>query len=76
MNRRKFIAGAVAGLSAAYLKPGSIAESLESPATAAKVEAADTVVLGKTGIRTSRLAMGTGRPGESGGRPGHRRSVG
>jgi len=66
MNRRKFIAGAVAGLGAAYLTPGTIAEGLEAPAHAGKVEATDTVVLGKTGIRTSRLAMGTGTVGFAG----------
>jgi 1-deoxyxylulose-5-phosphate synthase len=66
MNRRKFIAGAVAGLGAACLKSGTIAEALGSSAPQAKAEATDTVVLGKTGIRTSRLAMGTGTIGAGG----------
>lgn len=66
MNRRKFITGAVAGLGAACLKPGAIAEAIESPQSQGKFEAIDTVVLGKTGIRTSRLAMGTGTIGAGG----------
>ncbi len=66
MNRRKFIAGAVAGLGAAYLPPGTFAESLNAPERRGKAEATDTVVLGKTGIRTSRLAMGTGTIGGGG----------
>jgi aryl-alcohol dehydrogenase-like predicted oxidoreductase len=67
MNRRKFISGAAAGLGAAYLAPRGIAGVLDLPATAGKAGAHDTVVLGKTGIRTSRLAMGTGTVGSGGG---------
>jgi len=67
MNRRKFITGAVAGLGAACMRAEAIAEALESSAPRAKVEATDTIVLGKTGIRTSRLAMGTGTIGFGGG---------
>lgn len=66
MNRRKFIAGAVAGLGATYLTTSSLAEGLEAPAHLGKTEATDTVVLGKTGIHTSRLAMGTGTIGGGG----------
>jgi 1-deoxyxylulose-5-phosphate synthase len=66
MNRRKFIAGAVAGLGATYLTASSLAEGLEAPAHLGKTEATDTVVLGKTGIHTSRLAMGTGTIGGGG----------
>jgi aryl-alcohol dehydrogenase-like predicted oxidoreductase len=66
MNRRKFMAGAVAGLGAACLTPGTLAEGLASAASQGKAEATDTVVLGKTGIRTSRLAMGTGTIGSGG----------
>jgi hypothetical protein len=55
MNRRKFIAHAAAGLGATCLAPRAIADLLvlDSPH---RVEATDTVVLGKTGIHTSRLA--------------------
>ena len=66
MNRRKFISSAAAGLGAAWLAPRAVAEVLDAPPHAGKVEANDTVVLGKTGIRTSRLAMGTGTIGSGG----------
>jgi aryl-alcohol dehydrogenase-like predicted oxidoreductase len=66
MNRRKFLAGAAAGLGTAYLGPSGVAGVLEVPIRDHKVEANDTVVLGKTGIRTSRLAMGTGTIGSGG----------
>ena len=65
MNRRKFIAGAAAGLGAACLGP-NLAEALEAPILDRNIQAQDTVVLGKTGIRTSRLAMGTGTIGSGG----------
>jgi aryl-alcohol dehydrogenase-like predicted oxidoreductase len=64
MNRRKFISNAAAGLGAACLTPGVFAELLDAPPHG--VEATDTVTLGKTGIRTSRLAMGTGTMGFAG----------
>jgi aryl-alcohol dehydrogenase-like predicted oxidoreductase len=67
MNRRKFIAGAAAGVGAAYLARRAMAGVLDLPAPAGKVGAHDTVVLGKTGIRASRLAMGTGTVGSGGG---------
>ncbi len=66
MNRRHFIAGAAAGLGAACFDPRGVAGVLDAPAQSAKVQAHDTVVLGKTGIRTSRLAMGTGTIGSGG----------
>ncbi len=66
MNRRKFIRGAAAGLGAACLGANGAGELLALPVPAGKVGAHDTVVLGKTGIRTSRLAMGTGTIGSGG----------
>jgi 1-deoxyxylulose-5-phosphate synthase len=67
MNRREFLTGAAAGLSAAYLKPAAFgATALDIPALTQKYKATDTVVLGKSGIRTSRLAMGTGTIGSGG----------
>ena len=66
MNRRKFITGAAAGLGVAYLGTNPLAEAFDLPGRSAKSEAHDTVVLGKTGIRTSRLAMGTGTMGSGG----------
>ncbi len=65
MNRRDFLTGAAAGLGAAWLPSKSLAAMLDQPAQ--KVQATDTVVLGNTGIRTSRLAMGTGTVGYGGG---------
>jgi aryl-alcohol dehydrogenase-like predicted oxidoreductase len=65
MNRRKFITNAAAGLSATCLAPYAATDllALDSPHG---VEATDSVVLGKTGIHTSRLAMGTGTIGFGG----------
>ena len=59
MNRRKFISNTAAGLGAAWLAP-------LLNAAPHRVEATDTIILGKTGIRTSRLAMGTGTIGFGG----------
>lgn len=67
MNRRKFISNAAAGLGAACLAPTVFADVLDAPSSGHRVEATDTVVLGKTGVRTSRLAMGTGTIGFGGG---------
>jgi aryl-alcohol dehydrogenase-like predicted oxidoreductase len=62
MNRREFLTGAAAaGIGAACLPSTALV------ATPAKANAHDTVVLGHTGIRTSRLAMGTGTFGSGGG---------
>jgi 1-deoxyxylulose-5-phosphate synthase len=66
MDRRKFITGTAAGVGAAWLSSRGVAELIDAPARAGKAEAQDTVVLGKTGIRTSRLAMGTGTIGSGG----------
>lgn len=65
MNRRKFLSTAAAGLGASCLAPRAIADLLVLD-TPHRAEATDTVVLGKTGIRTSRLAMGTGTVGFGG----------
>jgi aryl-alcohol dehydrogenase-like predicted oxidoreductase len=67
MNRRKFLTAAAAGLGTAYLKPSAFGSVLDIPGQQHKVQATDTVVLGKTGIKTSRLAMGTGTVGFGGG---------
>ena len=44
----------------------TLADPFDNAVPVGKVEATDTVVLGKTGIRTSRLAMGTGTVGAGG----------
>ena len=66
MNRREFLTGAAAGLGAACIAPNAFAATLDTAASTQKFQATDTVVLGKTGIRTSRLAMGTGTIGGGG----------
>ena len=58
MKRREFFATSALGLGAAWLGPKTL------PAfAAARVGAADIVTLGKTGVKTTRLAMGTGSSG-------------
>lgn len=61
MNRRDFIRGAAYGAGAAWLSSHGFSQA--PPSLNGKFGAADTVVLGKTGIKTSRLAMGTGTHG-------------
>src|ERR1700730_1823764 len=60
MRRRQFIHHAAYGAGAAWLGSHAIAQRmLALPALSQKFSAADTVTIGKTGIQTSRLAMGT-----------------
>jgi 1-deoxyxylulose-5-phosphate synthase len=69
MKRREFIRRAACGIGAAWLSKGVLdstawaQETLVAPELPDKFEASDTVTLGKTGIHTSRLAMGTGTIG-------------
>ena len=64
MKRREFIIGATCGMGAAWIgSRGWTASARALPALPRKFTAADTVTLGKTGITTSRLAMGTGTVG-------------
>jgi 1-deoxyxylulose-5-phosphate synthase len=69
MNRRHFLLAGTAGVAGAWIGRRWIGSQIlastfaAQPALAQKVAASDTVVLGKTGIRTSRLAMGTGTVG-------------
>ena len=68
MNRREFLTAAARRTR--YCLPQAVSCSdrlLDIPAQQKKVQATDTVVLGKTGIKTSRLAMGTGTVGFGGG---------
>jgi aryl-alcohol dehydrogenase-like predicted oxidoreductase len=65
MNRREFISNAATGLGGLCVAPNALAELISAQAPY-RVQATDTVVLGKTGIRTSRLAMGTGTVGAGG----------
>jgi aryl-alcohol dehydrogenase-like predicted oxidoreductase len=64
MKRRDFIVHAVRGLGAVWVgSSGLAAWASAPPALAKRFRASDTVVLGQTGINTSRLAMGTGTVG-------------
>jgi 1-deoxyxylulose-5-phosphate synthase len=60
MRRREFIARTAGGLGAAWLGSKLWARAVPLSGT---YSATDMVVLGQTGIRTSRLAMGTGTVG-------------
>ncbi len=61
MKRREFISRAAMGLGAAWIAPRVMNAAV--PAATTKYSATDMVTLGKTGIQTSRLAMGTGTVG-------------
>jgi 1-deoxyxylulose-5-phosphate synthase len=63
MKRRDFIVRSAYGLGAAWLSSQPFAAKLLSQSLKQRFDAHDTVILGKTGIKTSRLAMGTGTYG-------------
>jgi aryl-alcohol dehydrogenase-like predicted oxidoreductase len=63
MRRREFLVRSASGLGAAWLSSQSILNALSTQTLTAKFSASDTVTLGSTGIKTSRLAMGTGTVG-------------
>ncbi len=69
MNRRRFLLTSATAAAGAWVGFETLGSRVFSPAFAApaplaqKVAASDVVTLGKTGIRTSRLAMGTGTVG-------------
>lgn len=63
MKRRDFVSTAAYGLGAAWLGAKMTGRAFAVPALTRKFSANDTVVLGSTGIHTSRLAMGTGTVG-------------
>src|SRR6266536_2586884 len=63
MKRRQFLTTAAYGVGAAWLGSKMTGRALAMPEMTKKFSAADTVVLGNTGIHTSRLAMGTGTVG-------------
>src|SRR5947209_6079515 len=74
MKRREFITTAGYGVGAAWLGSKMTGRALAIPPLTQKFSASDTVVLGSTGIRTSRLAMGTGTVGV--GHHSHQTSLG
>ena len=61
MKRRDFLGKSVMGVGAAWL--GSRGWAAAMPLVTGKFSATDIVVLGQTGIKTSRLACGTGTMG-------------
>ena len=64
MKRREFIVHTVRGVGVAWLASSRLtAWAASAPALPQRFSASDTVTLGKTGIKTSRLAMGTGTIG-------------
>ncbi len=63
MHRREFLARSASSLGAVWLSSKSILSALADETLPRKFAASDTVTLGSTGIKTSRLAMGTGTVG-------------
>ena len=63
MKRREFLTTAAYGVGAAWLGSQMTGRAGAVPELTKKFSASDTVVIGSTGIHTSRLAMGTGTVG-------------
>ena len=64
MKRREFLRHAAYGVGAAWLGSSALARRLSAvPTLSRKFAASDRVTIGRTGIQTSRLAMGTGTVG-------------
>ena len=63
MHRREFLIRSATGVGAAWLSSKAILDAIAAQPLPAKFAASDTVTLGSTGIKTSRLAMGTGTVG-------------
>ena len=74
MRRREFLTTAAYGAGAAWLGSKFVGRAWALPDLGKKFSAADTVTLGNTGIKTSRLAMGTGTFGV--GHSSHQSSLG
>lgn len=67
MRRREFVLGTARTVGGAWLASQGFARVMQAlPTLPRRFTAADTVALGKTGIQTSRLAMGTGTVGFGG----------
>ena len=78
MKRREFLLGTAGAVGAGWLVAKGLSGAMRPlpplPPLPRKFTASDTVVLGKTGIKTSRLAMGTGTVGT--GHHSHQTSLG
>src|SRR3954452_3215655 len=66
MRRREFLIRSATAAGAVWLSSKSILNALANQSLPQKFSASDTVTLGSTGIKTSRLAMGTGTVGSGG----------
>ena len=66
MRRREFLIRSATTAGAAWLSSKAILTGLANTTLTAKFSSSDTVTLGSTGIKTSRLAMGTGTVGSGG----------
>jgi aryl-alcohol dehydrogenase-like predicted oxidoreductase len=63
MHRREFLIRSASGVGAAWLSCKDLLTALATQPLSSNFSASDTVTLGSTGIKTSRLAMGTGTVG-------------
>src|SRR6202161_4619501 len=63
MQRREFLIRSATAAGTAWLSSQTIFRAIAEQTLATKFSAYDTVTLGSTGIKTSRLAMGTGTVG-------------
>ncbi len=63
MRRREFLIRSATAAGAVWLSSKSIFKAIADQTLSQKFSATDTVTLGSTGIKTSRLAMGTGTVG-------------
>jgi aryl-alcohol dehydrogenase-like predicted oxidoreductase len=74
MHRREFLTRSATALGATWLGSKDIMAALATQQLPTKFSATDTISLGSTGIKTSRLAMGTGTVGS--GRHSHQTALG
>src|SRR5258708_4864429 len=63
MHRREFLIRSAVGFGAAWLAKKNLLAAIADQNPLGKFSATDTISLGSTGIKTSRLAMGTGTVG-------------
>jgi len=63
MHRREFLIRSAAGLGAAWISSKDLLAALTTQPSLGRFSVSDVVTLGSTGIKTSRLAMGTGTVG-------------
>jgi len=74
LRRREFLARSAVALGAGWLSSTNLLATLRTERLPTKFSASDTVTLGNTGIKTSRLAMGTGTVGS--GHQSHQTALG